>query len=131
MSEIRAVDPKDIRNWWGYVKPGLETILRKSPEEWIPEDIYAACLNGGAILWVLMTEDRPQGFWVIIPRGESVHVWCAWTDENVLDLGMELFLNTVKSSNTRFVTFESRRKGWDRVARKYGFIPRMWIKELI
>ena len=127
--EIKTVT--DIKSWWNFVKPGLETILQKSPEEWIPEDVYAACVNGGAILWVLMDESRPLGFWVMIPRGESVHVWCAWTDKQVLDQGMNLFLDAVKSANARFVTFESHRKGWDRVARKYGFYPRSWVKELI
>jgi len=79
----------------------------------------------------LVDENKPVGFWVIIPKGDSVHVWCAWTNAKLLDIGMELFLNTVKSSNTKYVTFDSWRKGWDRVAKKYGFRPRTWVKELI
>jgi hypothetical protein len=28
------------------------------------------------------------------------------------------------------VTFDSHRKGWDVIARKYGFRPRKWIKDI-
>lgn len=130
--EIRNIPPAELKQWWPFVKQGLEVILRKSPEEWIPEDIYANCFCGNAILWVLVDESRPVGFWVLIPRGESLHVWCAWTpNAGTLDIGMKLFLDAAKANSVTKVTFESYRKGWDKVARKYGFYPRSWVKELI
>lgn len=129
--EIKAVPNTDLRSWWSFVKPGLEDILRKSPEEWIPEDVYANCFCGNSHLWVLMDESRPMGFWIVVPRGETVHVWCAYTPyPGTLDIGMKLFLDTAKAANMSKVTFESWRKGWDKVARQYGFQPRLWVKEL-
>lgn len=128
--EIRNIPAAEVKQWWGFVRPGLETILKKSSEEWIPEDIYANCFNGNALLWVLLDDSKPMGFWILIPRGDVVHVWCAYTPYRVLDIGMQLFLDAVKSANMRRVTFESWRKGWDRVARKYGFQPRLWAKEI-
>lgn len=129
--EIRAIPNTDIRSWWPFVKTGLEKILTKSSEEWIPEDIYANCFCGNSLLWVLMDNSRPMGFWVVIPRGQTIHVWCAYTPyAGTLDIGMKLFCETAKSANMTKVTFESYRKGWDKVARKHGFQPRSWVKEL-
>lgn len=123
------VETKDIKAYWGFVRPGLEEILRKSPEDWIPEDIYAHCLNGNAILWMFMA-DEPLGFWVLIPRGDTVHVWCAYTPYHVLDAGMQAFEESVKKAGMKKVTFESNRRGWDKIAKKYGYYPRSWVKEL-
>jgi hypothetical protein len=43
----------DIRREWHWVRPGLEEILKGDPYVYeIPEDVYAACLNGSATLWI-------------------------------------------------------------------------------
>ena len=43
----------DIKKEWHWVRPGLEEILDNDPNVYeIPEDIYAACVNGRASLWV-------------------------------------------------------------------------------
>jgi hypothetical protein len=127
---MNIVETKEIKTWWGFIKPGLEQILRKSPEDWIPEDVYAHCLNGSAVLWMFMDGDEPVGFWVLIPRGQTVHVWCAYTPYRVLDAGMKAFDDAMRKANVKQVTFDSNREGWNKVAEKYGFRPRSWVKEL-
>ena len=43
----------DIRAEWHWVRPGLEEILENDPlVNEIPEDVYAACVNGAASLWI-------------------------------------------------------------------------------
>jgi hypothetical protein len=80
MIEIRVIQPNELKSWWQFVKPGLETILRKSPEDWIPEDVYTQCFTKSALLWVFVEENRPLGFMVLVVRPETVHVWCLWSD---------------------------------------------------
>ena len=47
-----------IRKEWDWVKQGVEEILREQPKlTYRAEDVYAACLNEEAFLWVF-----PEGF---------------------------------------------------------------------
>jgi len=131
MIEIQVIQPNELKSWWQFVKPGLETILRKSPEDWIPEDVYAQCLSKAALLWVFVEENRPLGFMVLVVRQETVHVWCLWSAvRDRLEEGSEVFWKALREANIKRVTFDTHRKGWDRVAVKHGFRPRTWVKEL-
>ncbi len=47
----RYIKPEELRKIWPFVRAGLEVILKKSPEQWIPEDIYADCFAGRSLLW--------------------------------------------------------------------------------
>ena len=131
MIEIRNIQPQELKGWWQFVRPGLETILKKSPEDWIVEDVYAQCFCKNALLWVFVEENKPLGFAVLVVRPESVHVWCLWAAvRDRMREGSEIFWQTLREGNIKKVTFESHRKGWDKIARKYGFSPRTWVKEL-
>jgi hypothetical protein len=131
MIEIRNVPPAELKHWWGFVKPGLETILRKSPEDWIPEDVYAQCFCGNSLLWVFVEDNKPLAFTILVARSGSVHMWCLWSAvKGRLEEGSEVFWKTLREANINKVTFESYRKGWDKIARQYGFLPRSWVKEI-
>lgn len=42
----------NIREVWPIVRAGLEDIRNRFPTtRWVPEDIYADCVNGNASLW--------------------------------------------------------------------------------
>ena len=50
-----VVDPVqgNIRAEWEWIKPLIEKILAKTPQlTFRPEDVYAACVSGEAILWI-------------------------------------------------------------------------------
>jgi hypothetical protein len=58
-------------------------------------------------------------------------MWCLWSAVNGrLEEGSEVFWKALKEANINKVTFESYRKGWDKIARQYGFSPRTWVKEI-
>jgi hypothetical protein len=128
---LQTIPAAEVRSWWTYVKPGLEKILAKSPEDWLPEDIYAACIYNGASLLICIKDNAPCGFMVVIARGEAWHVWCAWSDSHVLDDGLAALEEMARLSNVKRLTFESWRRGWDKLAKKNGFHARSWVKELI
>ena len=131
MIEIRVIQPNELKAWWAFVKPGLETILRKSPEDWIPEDVYAQCFCKNSLLWIFVEDNKPLGFVVLVVRPEAVHVWCLWAAvKNRFAEGTKVFWETLEEANIKKVTFESYRKGWDKIARQHGFSPRSWVKEL-
>jgi len=131
MIEIRNIQPQELKAWWQFVKPGLDTILRKSPEDWIPEDVYAQCFCKNSLLWIFVEDNKPLGFVVLVVRPEAVHVWCLWAAvKNRFVEGTKVFWKTLEEANIKKVTFESYRKGWDKIARQHGFSPRSWVKEL-
>ena len=126
------IEPQNLRNWWNFVRPGLEDILKKSPEYWIPEDVYADCFSGRSQLWVFSNNNQPKGFAVLESRGEELHCWCGWSDgSGYFKDGFQDVFDIAKANGFKYVTFESWRSGWDRIAPKYGFKPRKWIKEIL
>jgi hypothetical protein len=69
-----------VREEWVWVKRGIEEILAEQPQlTFRPEDVYAACLNGEAHLWV-----APEGFVVTTVEvdeftgAKTFLLWLAW-----------------------------------------------------
>ena len=126
------IEPKDLRSWWHFVKPGLEDVLKKSPENWIPEDVYADCMNGKVMLWVFSENNYPVGFAVLAVRSDALHCWCGWANSvGHFKSAVECVSEIAKAGGSKFVTFESWRSGWERLAPKFGFKPRTWVKEIL
>ena len=133
MTEYKFIPVDDLRKWWASVKPGLEKIKSKSPENWIVEDVYTDCFNQKAMLWVVLENNHFNGFFILQPMGEELHVWAAWTLENdyqVVQKGLQFIKNMAREANVKYLTFSSHRPGWDRRAKAYGFRPRKWISEV-
>jgi hypothetical protein len=73
----------NIRAEWVWVKRGIEEILAEQPQlTFRPEDVYAACLNGEAQLWV-----APEGFAITTSEideftgDRTLLFWLSWTRE--------------------------------------------------
>ena len=135
------IQPKDIKSVWGFVKPNLYTILEKSPENWIPEDIYAAIVTGQAILCISTSKTEPNGFVVgrIIDRQvntiekdiDTLHIWVGYANTMLREQEQwKLIEQIAKEQNCKRISFETWRKGWSKKAEKLGFYPRTYIKEL-
>ena len=68
----------DVRDEWGWVGPALQELKTQIPSlTWRPEDVYAECLYGNALLYVASdgfvitnvitdqyTKDRTLHFWI-------------------------------------------------------------------
>jgi hypothetical protein len=78
-----SVEPilADIRKEWHWVKPGLVEIQEGMPSiDELPEDVYAACVNGQAHLWV-----HPSCFMItkfVVDNGRRcLLLWKSWARE--------------------------------------------------
>lgn len=94
-----------IRDEWHWVKQGIEEILAEQPQlTFTPEDVYAACVNGEAVLWV-----APEGFVVNTADNDmysgkrTFFVWLAWAKQR----GQNCVL--------KYYPF------FERIAKEYGF----------
>ena len=58
------MEPEDIRGVWPTVREGLVFVKEKTSPPWIPEDVYAACVNQKAFLY-MDRERTERGFAVV------------------------------------------------------------------
>ena len=131
MTEVRYIPKDELRGWWVWVRKGLEKVLQKTPENWIPEDLYCDCYENRSMLWVFMVDNRATGFFVLQPSNKNVHIWVAYLeDPRYLQEGFEHLKGIVRNGNGETITFSSFRKGWEKRARELGFQPRTWIAEV-
>ena len=87
--EERSDEPQlaDIRDHLHWVRDGIQEILEDQKQlTFIPEDVYAACVNGEAQLWV-----APEGFVITTglkdeyARTSTLLIWIAWAEERGKD----------------------------------------------
>ena len=87
--EERSDEPQlaDIRDHWHWVRDGIQEILEDQKQlTFIPEDVYAACVNGEAQLWV-----ASEGFVITTglkdeyARTSTLLIWIAWAEERGKD----------------------------------------------
>jgi hypothetical protein len=131
--EYKYVSVDELRNWWPSIKPGLEKVKTKSPENWIVEDVYVDCFNQKSMLWVLIEDKRFVGFFILQPLGNTMHIWVGWTLENnqqIVENGIKYIKDLSRQGGMKYLTFSSHRRGWDKRSKQYGFRPRQWICEV-
>jgi hypothetical protein len=111
---LKAVD---IRPLWQDIYPGILSIWREMPwRDWIPEDIYAACLTGSAALLVGEGIPPSEGFMVCRmdqnENGKNLFIWIAWcpTDDGAATIYKELdeIAETNGCTAIEFVTGEPK-----------------------
>lgn len=124
--------PDMVKARWDFIRFGLSRILRKSPEAWIPEDVYVNLGIGKAFLWLVLADNgNAEGFFILEPNGDTCHIWCAWAvSPNLLEDGVVHIEKIARETNAKRLTFDTNRVGWVKVADKLGFKPRTWVKEL-
>ena len=131
--EYRFIAPQELRQWWASVKPALDKIKSKSPENWIVEDVYTDCFNQKSLMFVMIENNHFKGFFILQPQGETMHLWAAYTLENSYDV-VENALKYIKGmaaeAKVKNITFSSHRRGWSKRAAQYGFRPKLWICEV-
>lgn len=122
--------PKDqLRSHWDFVKHGLEIVRSKGHPEWIVEDVYCDCYENRSMVFLAITENKPYGFVVLQPIGQTLHVWAAWStinDKLLLQQAWQEIQQIAKNGQKTKVTFSSQRRGWERKARLMGFKPQTW-----
>ena len=120
-----------VREHWDWVKVGIEEILAEQPQlTFRPEDIYAACLNEEAHLWV-----APEGFLITTAERDQFTgqrtflLWLAWTKYRGLNCAIKylpFFEGVAKENGFQFI--ETRTP----IAKLEGyFLADGWTKDTV
>jgi len=126
---LHYISKDQLRQHWDYVKHGLEIVRSKGHPQWLVEDVYCDCYEQRSMLFIAMTNNKPYGFVVLQPTGNTLHIWAAWSsisDELLLQQAWQEIQQIAKQGNKTNVTFTSHRRGWDRKAINMGFKPQTW-----
>lgn len=128
--KFQHVPTEHLRRVWASVRPQLLNILEKSPEDWIPEDVYADVQAGRSLLFFAMEDERCVGGVVVKPQGKTLLTWVAWGTHGLREDAMSGLREIARNLRCTELMFETKRRGWDKVAPKLGFRPRAWIAEV-
>lgn len=128
--KFEYVKPENLRDIWFVVRAGLETILTKSPEDWIPEDVYTAIKTHDAMLFMAVEDKSLVGGAIVRPRGKTLFAWAVWGEAGHRSEAIAGLKEIARNTKCSEILFETKRAGWDRVAPKLGFKPRAWILEI-
>jgi hypothetical protein len=99
---------------WPRIKAGLEVLLGKAPDDWIPEDVYVAIATGSHQAIEIGT-----GFAVVQAqpyiRGRMLFVWCLYMPpENDKRAVIDALDSLARSCGCGLIRFHSSRDGWAR-----------------
>ena len=110
----------DIRTVWQDIRPGLDK-LSQVQRDWIPEDIYAACIHGDAICFV--DDEYNDGGCLIVryvpePYTDELvfFIWAVTSyEQNAVKHHWEEIKYIAKQSGCTKIRFTTKRKGLERL----------------
>ncbi len=118
---------------WPQIKPGVEEVIRKCPDDFWPEDVYASLQRGGSTLFLV--ED---GFMVVeivndaFSTKKTLYVWILYwlkAEENQ-DLLYEHLDRLAKQAGCCRIHFKSPRMGWMKKAKGFKLKLITWEREI-
>ena len=126
---LQYIQPSDVKQYWFQIKPSLNDMANQTGE-WIVEDAYVDLITGKAQLYLAIENSYFQGYFITQVLGNTLHIWAVYGENtNLFSEGMEAIKQLANKQNLTKITFSSVRKGWERIAPKLGFKPKMWVYE--
>lgn len=129
--KLTAVAPADLSRVWPEIRSEVASV--ESPDGFIPEDAYAMCKAGEAVLFLLSVDDERIGWMVLRLLGTDLHIWLLYArpghDPMTVFRGDLMTLAKGANPPARKLTFGSSRPAWGKVAPKHGFRVRNVVYE--
>jgi len=101
-----------------------EVIRRDASPDWNEYDVYHELKLKSAQLFIGYADGEYQGFMVMTEGHDQMFIWIIYTTPNKLDMfddHMETVCNYARGEDKKYLKFGTTRKGWLKVAPKYGF----------
>jgi hypothetical protein len=118
---LRPQSWQQVRNQWGWVRNGLQAIIERTNERWMPEDIWVALRGANAFLHNIDKDGDDVGFLVLQqhsdPDGPALFVWAMWCEPGALMSCKTEFFERLREVAQRIgaarIRMESPREGWE------------------
>lgn len=122
--EFIAIPPVAISNVWSLIRDDLAAI--DNPDETPVEEVYHMLRTNQATLFILHIEGKRIGFVILRAVLPDLHIWLchAQNGYEVLRVFREELMNVARNAGAKDLTFGSRRKAWQEVAKAHGFSTR-------
>jgi len=113
------LEPVDVREVWEAAEPMISALLEKTPQDSRPVDVYTACFNNNATMF--MPDNDDSGLLVVSVKenqftGEIyLFVWMAYhKDSNAQERYSAEIEDIAYKHRCAYIEFESRRRGFQR-----------------
>ena len=127
------VPPEEIDRFWSFLEHGLQAVKETDDTvEWTLESIGETVRSDRAYTVLGLKDDVAVGFFVGYPQPDGAFfVWIAHLHTGYdLGEGIDMLAGFAKDLGCTRLVFGTNRRGWERVARKYGFRPTYWEKAI-
>lgn len=122
------IAPDNLHEHWPLVRTGLQRILDRTHDRWLPEDVYLMLKGGTAALFV---QDNGKGFAVMQNNrgwdGNELFIFAGYsTDGHQIVLKeIEAIKDIARQYGCKRIKFQTRRRGWEKAAQEIGYEPTM------
>lgn len=131
-----SVAPANLHGCWEYLRPGLDRLCLQDADTWLVEDVYAMLRSGQMTLFLAEEGEALQGFVIGMRQpgfaGDVLYWWAAWAQPGTPDICPTYWAELKRialENGCQRMAFASNRKGWERIAPRYGFRKRRTIWE--
>ena len=134
--ELRVIPPHHVRSVWNLVRGGVEKIIERTDDRFLPEDVYMALQQGTSVLMVCYVASYYVGFVVVTPSigwdGPELHLWLTYNRgrRDVCETFMPDIVAHARAHHCVRLTGMSDREGWKRRAAQLGWRATMTKYEL-
>ena len=109
-----------VKEYWDHIRALLEKVIEKANPDWIPEDVYMACMLGqarvylapdGLIVFKLLTDN--------LTNENTLFVWAAYSKEGNALIKYYQDVDTIAEEfGASKISFTSSRKAWHKAIHK-------------
>jgi hypothetical protein len=127
------VPTEEIDRFWSFLEHGLQAVKETDDTvEWTLESISKTVRSDRTYTVLGLKDDVAVGFFVGYPQPDGAFfVWIAHLHTGYdLGEGIDMLAGFAKNLGCTRLIFGTNRRGWERVARKYGFRPTYWEKAI-
>jgi hypothetical protein len=129
----QLLQPEEIDRFWSFLQPGLRAVQETDETvEWTIESINHIAKKGDAYTVLAVKGDVAVGFFIGYPQPDGAFfVWVGHLHLGYdLGEGMDMMAAFAKDLGCTRLIFGTNRRGWERIAVKYGFRPTYWEKAI-
>lgn len=121
---LNYIPPEDIGKHWKFVREGLQYVVDKTKDRWLPEDVYMHIKSGNMNLFM---QDSGDGFAVLQPvkgwDGMELYIFCGYSKDkhDVVMQDIDSIKDIARSIGAKRIKFQSNRKGFEKLAQDMGY----------